>query len=68
MEGAWVSVCIDDVIALDDEEESNGEAAGDGEEVFQAALQVYAKHGLAPKEEKVVRGATSGKALGGLLG
>ena len=56
-DGAWVSICIDDTIAVDDED-------GDAEEVFLTALGVYDEHGMPPKEEKTQRGVNRGTILG----
>ena len=52
-----MSVCSDDTIAVDD-------GVGDAEEVFDAAVRVYAENGMAPEEEKIQRGVPRGKILG----
>ena len=57
VDGAWVSICIDDLNALDEEDEETGKDDGDGEAVFLAALDAYGRvgpkpDGLKPKQEK----------------
>ena len=60
----WISVCIDDLVILDEVAEDALDKPGRDTVVYNKACQVYEENGLAPKPEKKQERVVDGKGLG----